>query len=53
MFNAGTPTQTSFSTENSATIDTTYGTNERDVIKNTRQRVGEIETALKDMGLLT
>jgi hypothetical protein len=53
MFNAGTPTQTSLSTENSATIDTTYGTNERDVIKNTRQRVSEIEVALKDMGLLT
>jgi len=53
MFDAGTPSQTSLSGTNSSTVDTTYDSEERDVIQNTRQRVDEIETALKDMGLLT
>lgn len=43
---------TALTAEDASTVDTTYGTQERDVIKNLRTRVGEIETALKNIGLI-
>lgn len=36
-----------------STVDTTYGTQERDVITNTRTRLSELETRLKNLGLLS
>lgn len=36
-----------------STVDTTYGTQERDVITNTRTRLSELETKLKNLGLLS
>lgn len=36
-----------------STIDATYGTQERDVITNTRTRLSELETRLKNLGLLS
>lgn len=38
---------------NGSTVDATYGTEERDVIQNLVTRVGEIETALTNLGLLS
>lgn len=35
-----------------STVDTTYGTEERDVIQNLVTRQGEIETALQNHGLI-
>ena len=39
--------------KDTSTVDATYGTQERDVINNNRTRIGEIETALKNIGILT
>lgn len=36
-----------------STVDTTYGAQERDVITNTRTRLSELETKLKNLGLLS
>lgn len=35
-----------------STVDDTYGTEERDVIQNLVTRVGELETALANLGLI-
>lgn len=35
------------------TVDSTYGTAEADVIKNNRTRIEEVETALKNLGLIS
>lgn len=53
FFNA-TPVaqQAAMTAVNNSTIDTTYGTEERDVITNTRTRVSELETALENLGLI-
>lgn len=39
--------------KDTSTVDATYGTQERDVINNNRTRISEIETALKNIGILT
>lgn len=48
--------QTALTTEDDATLSTgggaTLSTNDSDVIDNIRTRVGEIETALQNLGLL-
>lgn len=46
-------TQTSLTAQDGSTIDGTYGTEEEGVIKNNRTRISEIESALKDLGLLS
>ena len=42
----------SLTAANSSTVDSTYGTEERDVIQNLRTRVNELETKLQNLGLL-
>ena len=55
QFMAGAPTGigAALSPANASTVDATYGTEERDVINNTRARVNSIETLLRALGLLT
>lgn len=38
--------------ENTSTVDTTYGTQERDVLNNVRTRLGEVISALQSLGLM-
>lgn len=44
--------QTALTPVDGATVDATYGTQEQGVIENTRTRVNEIETALRNVGIL-
>lgn len=44
--------QTAITGVDNQTVDTTYGTQERDVIGNCRTRINEIETALENLGLI-
>lgn len=45
-------TQPGLTAEDSSTVDGTYGAEEQAVIENLRTRVGELETALQELGLL-
>lgn len=44
--------QAAMTAVNASTVDTIYGSQEQDVINNTRTRVSEIETALEALGLI-
>ena len=44
--------QGAMSAADAATVDTTYGAEEAGVINNIRTRVGEVETALENLGLI-
>ena len=53
FFNAAPVAQQSALTAaNASTVDTTYGTEEANVINNIRTRLGEVETALESLGLV-
>lgn len=44
--------KTALTAKDGATVDGTYGSEEEGVIKNNRTRIEEIETALKNLGVL-
>lgn len=44
--------QSALTTADGSTVDATYGAEERDVVQNLVTRVGEIETALENLGLV-